>query len=231
MRYIRRYGIPRSVYLDKHSTYKSPAAPTLTEQLEGQAPQSQFERALSELGVEVIHAHSPQAKGRIERLFKTFQDRLIKEMRLAGIATLEDANRFVAGYVPIYNRRFSVQATQAADLHRPIAPGWDLNRMLCIKTERVLRKDFTVVHGRKLYQIEDSVQTKRVMVEERVNGSMQILHQGQRLRYREIATRPVKISEPVPRRLSRRGVKPAADHPWNRRILLPKEKGTGASGP
>src|SRR5574337_529375 len=93
LRYSQRHGIPLRVYVDQHSTYKSPGNPTLDEQLQGRGPQSQFERALAELGVQVLHAHSPQAKGRIERLFGTFQDRLIKELRLAGIATLPAANR------------------------------------------------------------------------------------------------------------------------------------------
>lgn len=92
-RYIRRYGIPLAVYADKHTTYHSPAEPTVEEQLAGTKPQSQFGRALSELGVELIAAHSPQAKGRVERLFQTLQDRLIKEMRLARVATVVAANR------------------------------------------------------------------------------------------------------------------------------------------
>jgi hypothetical protein len=84
------------------------------EQLAGVMPLSQFGRALGELGVELISAHSPQAKGRVERLFKTFQDRLIKEMRLADVSTLDAANRFLKGYLPIYNQRFSVQPEQPA---------------------------------------------------------------------------------------------------------------------
>jgi hypothetical protein len=85
-RYVTQYGIPLAVYADKHTTYQSPAQPTVEEQLAGVEPTSQFGRALGELGVELVAAHSPQAKGRVERLFKTFQDRLSKELRLAGIA-------------------------------------------------------------------------------------------------------------------------------------------------
>jgi hypothetical protein len=99
-RYVKQYGMPLAVYADKHTTYKSPAQPTVDEQLAGEKPQSQFERSLAELGVKMLHAHSPQAKGRIERLFSTFQDRLIKELRLAGIATLSEANRFLDTYLP-----------------------------------------------------------------------------------------------------------------------------------
>jgi hypothetical protein len=91
---VQRYGIPCSVYLDKPTTYRSPQTPTVEEQLQGrEQSQSQFQRALSELGVEVIHAHSPAAKGRIERLFQTLQDRLVKELRLAKASTLSEANQ------------------------------------------------------------------------------------------------------------------------------------------
>ncbi len=212
--YLKRYGLPLAVYADKHSTYKSPAEPTLTEQLAGQAPMSQFERVLSELGIEMIHAHSPQAKGRVERLFKTFQDRLIKEMRLAGIATIEEANRFLARYLPIYNRRFAIRPVQAADLHRPIPKGLDLKGVLCIKTERALRKDFTVVHNRTRYQIRDNLRAQRVTIEERLDGSMRITHQGRPLAWQAIGSRPVKVAEPTRVCRPRRPVKPAPDHPW-----------------
>lgn len=158
-RYIKQYGIPLAVYTDKHTTYKSPAQPTVDEQLAGEQPLSQFERSLAELGVELIHAHSPQAKGRIERLFSTFQDRLIKELRLAGIATRSAANRFLDTYLPTYNQHFAVQPAQPADLHRPRLPRGHLDRILCIKTTRVLRRDWTVAHNGHLYQIHDNVRT------------------------------------------------------------------------
>ena len=229
--YVRRYGLPLAVYADKHTTYKSPAEPTIEEQLEGQEPMSQFERAVSELGVEMIHAHSPQAKGRIERLFGSFQDRVIKEMRLAGITTMEEGNRFLVGYLPIYNRRFAIRPAQAADLHRPIPEGFDLKGVLCIKTERALRNDFTVAHDCKLYQIQDNIRAHRVTVEERLDGSMRITHQGQRLRYREITARPVKVTAPPKVRLNHPPVKPAPDHPWKKTFLLQKKKEAGVSIP
>ena len=106
-RYLRRYGIPSSVYVDQHSTYKAIQPLSLEAQLQGlQRAPSQFERALSELGVEVIHAYSPAAKGRIERLFGTLQDRLLKEMRLQGIKSQHQANTFLQHYLPQHNRRF-----------------------------------------------------------------------------------------------------------------------------
>lgn len=218
-RYVRQYGIPLAVYADKHTTYRSPAEPTLTEQLMGTAPRSQFGRALGELGVELIPAHSPQAKGRVERLFKTFQDRLIKELRLAGIATLAAANQFLETYLPRYNQRFAVQPAQAADLHRPLPAGGELDRILCIKTPRCLRKDFTIAHEGGLYQIHNHVRATHVLVEERLDGTLRMTHQGQPLRFHAIPSRPVRTAE-LPRPYgARRPVKPAADHPWRKRLL------------
>ena len=127
-RYVQQYGIPLAIYADKHTTYQSPASPSVEEQLAGVMPMSQFGRALGELGVELIPAHSPQAKGRVERLFHTVQDRVIKEMRLADVSTLEAANRFLEGSLPLYNRRFGVRPAQATDLHRPRPARRELDR-------------------------------------------------------------------------------------------------------
>ena len=217
--YVRRYGIPMSVYSDKHTTYRSSAKPTIEEQLQGVEPQSQFERALHELGVSVIHADSPQAKGRIERLFGTFQDRLIKEMRLAGVKTLEEANRFLARYLPRYNRRFCVPAAQETDLHRPIPAGMDLGGILCVKAERTLRNDFTIAYEGKLYQIEQTLRARRVKVEEHLDGTLRITHQGQPLRCHPITTRPMRPKEPAEKREEPRTPPPPARHPWRRSFL------------
>jgi len=214
-RYGTHYGMPLALYTDKHTTYKSPTAPTVEEQLAGRRPHSQFERSLAELGVAIIHAHSPQAKGRVERLFRTFQDRLIKELRLAGVATLDVANRFVATYLPIYNRRFAVPPAQAADLHRPRPASRDLDRSLGLKTTRVLRRDWTVAHHGQLYQIRDNVRATHVQVEERIDGTMRLTHHGQPLTYQAIAARPRKTARPETRRPPRQPVKPRTDHPWN----------------
>jgi hypothetical protein len=218
-RYAQRYGIPGTVYLDRHSTYKSTAKQTVEEELTDKKPQSQFERALSELGIKVIHAHSPQAKGRIERLFRTLQDRLVKEMRLAGIHTVEQANEFLKRWLPVYNRKFRVGAVGEADLHRPALPARELDKILCIKEDRTVRNDFTIAHNGKLYQIEDRVKVKKVMVEERIDGSLHITTQGQALRYREITVRPVKQeSKPRVSIQKKRGWTPPPDHPWRRPI-------------
>jgi hypothetical protein len=214
MRYVQQYGVPLAIYADKHSTYQSPAPPTVEEQLAGVKPTSQFGRALGELGVELIPAHSPQAKGRVERLFKTVQDRLVKELRLAGVSTLAAANRFLEGYLPIYNQRFAVQPAQAADLHRPRPARRDLDRSLCIKTTRGLRRDWTVAHHGHLYQVRTNVRATHVLVEECVDGTMRITHQGRPLDFHAITSRPVKAVEAKPVHPPRRPVTPRPDHPW-----------------
>jgi transposase len=213
-RYVQRYGIPLSVYLDNHSTYKSLQAPSRQEQLEGvRVTQSQFQRAMKELGVEVIHAHSPAAKGRIERLFQTFQDRLVKEMRLGQIRTLEQANAFLETYLPGYNQRFRVRAAQPADLHRRLGARQDLNTILCLKTQRHLHADHTVVHEGKRYQIQDRLRASSLMVEEHLDGSLHIRHQGRAVLYREIPPQPVTALYRCASRPRTTHI-PAANHPW-----------------
>jgi hypothetical protein len=215
-RYIRKRGLPLKVYLDKHSTYKSTAKATIEEQLEGVEPLSEFERALKELGVEVSHAHSPQAKGRIERLFRTFQDRVIKEMRLRGIKTIEKGNQFLEQYLPLYDKRFSVCPREKDDVHRPLPRGIDLDAILCMKTERTLRNDFTVAHNHKLYQIEEATKASKVIVQDRMDGSMRVTYQGRALRFREITERPLKENKQPTVTRSRKTYIPPADHPWRR---------------
>jgi transposase len=215
-RYSQKDGLPIRVYLDRHTTYKSPAKASVEDLLNDEVPLSEFERALKELGVEVIHALSPQAKGRVERLFRTLQDRLVKEMRLREIGTIEEANEFLKQYLPVYNRRFSVLPRQRLDLHRPLPKGLNLDSVLCIKTERRLRNDFTVAHNKKLYQIEDRTRASKVMVHEYINGSLRMTYRDQPLRFKEIATRPVKQEKgPVKERIRRPPI-PSANHPWRK---------------
>jgi transposase len=215
--YVGLYGLPMSVYLDRHTTYKSPRKLTEWDEVEGIESLSQFERALKELGVEVIHALSPQAKGRIERLFGVFQDRLVKEMRLRGIKTKEKANAFLEEYLPQYNERFKVCPAHEADTHVKLPRHVDLDRYLCIKTERTIRKDNTIALDGRLYQIQQR-SGKKVVVEERIDGSVRMISQGVSLKYKEITERPKK--EVVPKtdlRVYNRPPKPAKDHPWSRR--------------
>ena len=213
-RYIKRHGIPMSVYLDKHTTYKSNGKPTLEDELNDTKPLSEFERALQELGVEVIHANSPQAKGRVERFFGTLQDRLVKEMRLQGIQEIEEANKFLDHYLSWYNRRFVVKPLGKENLHRALPKGLNLDSILCMKTERAFRKDFTVAHNKKLYQIEDKVRASKVMVQERIDGSVVITYKDMPLKWREISTRPVKEKTPQIPLVYRRPYSPPKHHAW-----------------
>lgn len=177
----------------------------------------------------VLHAHSPQAKGRVERLFHTFQDRLVKEMRLAAISTLDEANRFLAGYLPRYNRRFTVPPAQPTDLHRPRPTSRDLDRSLCLKTTRVVRRDWTVAYEGCLYQIHDAIRAIQVQVEERLDGTLRITHQGRPLRFQAIAARPTPTAQQAPGSRPRRPVPPRPDHPWRKR-LLPERSPQAAAG-
>jgi hypothetical protein len=217
-RYCRLYGIPQSVYLDKHTIYKSPAEPTLEEQLAGRKPQTQFERALGELGSRVIHAHSPQAKGRVERLFRTFQDRLIKEMRLSRIRTLPEANRFLKGFLARYNRRFSRAPRQPGNLHRPVPAGEFLGRALCVKTPRVVTNDGTIQFGgRRLQLLPPGIRPlakKGVLVTVSPKGRMRVLYDGKELGYRAIPRQPKPrpAAEELPRTPRGRPIPPS--HPW-----------------
>jgi transposase len=223
-RYITQYGIPQSVYLDKHTTYKSWAKPTIAEQLADQQPLSHFEKSLAELGVEVMHANSPQAKGRVERLFRTLQDRLVREMRLGGLKSVEEANEFLRRYLPKYNRRFRKAAASTADLHRPAPPSRALDRMLCIKAERTVKNDFTIAHHGTLYQIDQATRAQKVTVEERLDGTLHITYKGQELRYRAIPGRPPKAPlEPSLRLPETHPWIPPADHPW-RKPFRPKRR-------
>ena len=224
-RYIKHYGIPKSVYLDKHTTYKSWAEPTIEEQLNDQKPMSHFEKSLAALDIEVIHANSPQAKGRVERLFKTLQDRLVREMRLQGIKSVGEANAFLTDYLPTYNRRFSKPASSESDLHRPALHSRELDRILCIKEERVVKNDFTVAHNSTLYQIEQATRAKKVTVEERLDGSLHISYKGQDLHYRKITKQPTEDTAEAPLMLQeRKAWIPPADHPWKKRFLSKRRK-------
>ena len=129
-RYIKKHGIPQSVYIDRHTTYKSTKKPSIEDELNNREPLTQVGRALEELGVRVIYAKSAPAKGRIERSFKTFQHRLVRELRLEKIRTIKDANKFLDSYLPGFNKRFSVKPLEKGNLHNPLSSGIDLDKVL-----------------------------------------------------------------------------------------------------
>jgi transposase len=192
-RYIKRYGIPQSVYLDKHTTYRSPKKPSVEDELANQKTLSQMERVFKELGVDVIHADSPQAKGRVERSFRTHQDRLVKEMELKGIKTIKDANKFLHSYyIPKHNRKFAVIAKDKANLHTSIPGHYNLDRIFSIKNKAALKNDFTIQYDNKFYQILDTIRAKEVSVEERLNDKLYIYYKDKQLSYKLIDKRPEK---------------------------------------
>ena len=218
-RYTKRKGLPYSIYIDRLKAYKGgqDGKLSLEEALEGRDRSlSQFERALEELEIKVIHAQSPQAKGRVERLFRTFQDRLIKEMRLAGVKTKEEANQFLEAYLPKYNRRFSVRAREEANLHRPALRDQEMRQILSIQEKRVVRNDGTVRHETKLYQIlNPSKHLKEVTVQERIDGKIYMVWEGKDLAYRELKEAP-RQNEAKPNKAGSKQKPniPAMSHPW-----------------
>jgi len=150
--YAEKHGLPEGLYLDKFSTYRM----NLKVAAENPDTKTQFSRVMGSLGVRLIFAQSPEAKGRVERLFKTLQDRLVKEMRLRGVDTVKEANRFIEEeFLPDFNRRFGRPGRESGDCHRPLTPDERrrLDRIFCREDERTLLNDFTVPHGGRWYQL------------------------------------------------------------------------------
>jgi hypothetical protein len=230
--YLRRYGRPVAVYADRASHFVTTRCATVEEELEGKKAQTQIARALSELGIGYIAARSPQGKGRVERSFKTCQDRLVKQLRLEGIGTIEEANGYVESvFLPWWQAHCTWEPRQPADVHRPVE-GFDLEAILSHQETRVVGKDHTVSYKTRRYQIaresiRPGLRRSRVIVEERLDGSIHLRWQGAYLKHQLLETaRPSgssvglrPSSKPDGRTLRKRRHttwKPAADHPWRR---------------
>jgi transposase len=219
-RYLGRYGRPQTLYLDRHSTYKTVREPNQEEMLRGEQAKTQFERACEELGIKVIHALSPQAKGRVERVFGTLQERLVREMRLASIQTPEEANRFLERYLVGYNERFAKAPLKAEDLHRPVPSGLVLDDILCLKEIRTILNGGLVKWRGRLLVLERPRhrligEKVVVMVDDR--GRLRLRYQTEDLAYRKVSVAPSKPAlKPVVVRVYRRRPKyvPAPTHPW-----------------
>lgn len=216
--YVRRYQMPLKLYVDRDSIYRTDREPTVAEQLAGEVPLTQFGRAMKQLGVGIQLAYSPQAKGRVERRNGLLQDRLVKELRLAGISDLERANRFLEEkFLPELNRRFCVKPAKAADVHRPVPR--DLNQRLNWEEERVVQRDWTVVWQGRWFQIGAGHESlclvgKQITVRELRDGTVQLLRAGQKLKCRELLRRPVRVAEGKASPSGKGQTKPAAEHPW-----------------
>ncbi len=150
--WVKRQGLPRSLYVDRDSIYRCEGQPSIAEQLAGKAPQTQFGRAMAALGVKLILANSPQAKGRVERMNGVLQDRLVKELRLAGISDRDGGNQFLPKYLAGLNRQFERVAASALDAHQAVPR--DLNEVLSWEEERVVQRDWTVGCEGKWYQLD-----------------------------------------------------------------------------
>jgi transposase len=175
-------GVPLALYSDRHTIFHSPREPSVIEQLANARPLTQFGRAMEELGVTIIKAYSPQAKGRIERQWGVFQDRLVVELRLAGARTLAEANRVLAGFLPGYNRRFRVAPREQAAVWRKSPPAHQLDRILCLKEQRVVGRDHVVSFDGLALQLTSgkkyfSLARQRVEVLQLRDGSVEIHHE------------------------------------------------------
>jgi hypothetical protein len=185
-RWLRRHGRPAALYTDRHSIFapqdKGKALPDAV---------TQFGRALRELDIELIGAHSPQAKGRIERSFGTAQDRWVKELRLAGVTDGVGANAVLERLLPAHNRRFSKPARQQGDAHRPLGPGHDLEAIRSIQEQRVVANDYTIRLHNRFYQLLPPLwpgeKGGKVVIELRLDGKRAIRFRGKYLRYLEVA--------------------------------------------
>lgn len=226
--YLMAQGKPRCIYLDKFSTYK------MNHKIAMENPdlKTQFQRVCQTLGIELIFANSPQAKGRVERLFGTLQDRLVKELRLQRIATNEKANLFLhTTYLPKFNRQFAVQPESSVNLHRPLTKNEKkhLDSIFARHTERTVQNDFTFSFNSQWYQLTATQavvvrKKERVTVESWLDGTIHIRLRGKELNYIVLPHRPKKATETTPWVLAqtpeRVPNKPAADHPWKRTFLL-----------
>ncbi|MGH7411798.1 MAG: ISNCY family transposase [Candidatus Methylomirabilis sp.] len=178
-------GLPQAIYADRHSIFWTDREPTLEEQLAGRRPRTQVGRALDELGITLIHAGSPQAKGRVERLWGTFQDRLVSELRLAGATTRLEAQAVLACFLPQYNRRFAKAAAEATPAWRGVERT-RLAHSLCFKYRRVVAKDNTVAFQGAVLPLPKrspfvSWAHKTVAVHVLLDGSVEIFLQNDRL--------------------------------------------------
>jgi len=199
--YIERYGIPRALYVDKDAVYVTDREPTIEEDLAGAKPLTQFGRAARKLGIEIITANSPQAKGRVERKHGVCQDRLVKELRLEGISTIERGNDLLGrSFLDDLNRRFAIDPRSDTDLHRPVPSGMDMRKVFCREEERSVDNDWTVRHHGRVFQISKRSRTmpparKKVTVQEWLDGSIHFIYRDREVAHEEITA---KVGSPPP---------------------------------
>jgi transposase len=222
--WVERYGVPLALYVDWKNLYKRAATPR--ERLRGEEPITQFGRMCAKLGIEIIAASSPQAKGRVERIHGTHQDRLVKKLRRKEIGSHEHANVYLEReYLPEHNRRFARVAAKAEDYHRRAPRAAELDRIFRLESERTISEDWVVRCDNRFFQIEQgrhyAPAQSKVLVCEGRHGSVSIEYRGRALRWQEIAApaRPSvaesaeRITKSSAPRMKPKWV-PAAGHPW-----------------
>ncbi len=225
--HLNTYGIPGSYYSDKHSIFK-------VNKLSLEEPETQFERACKTLGIKGLCANTPQAKGRVERVNQTLQDRLVKEMRLAGINTLEQGNEFLKTYIPLHNQLFAIEPQNSQEAHLANIPDENtLSHILSIQSKRKLSKSLELSFNNTLYQILNEgkgrrLQQSTITVCERLDGTIELLHNKRRLEYKTIAlknkAKPIldeKTLNPYLDQIRhfKQPAKPANNHPWRKPCL------------
>ncbi len=220
--WVKKHRLPASLYVDRDSIYRCEGEPSIAEQLAGRKPQTQFGRAMEQLGVELILANSPQAKGRVERMNGVLQDRLVKELRLAGIQDIERANRFLDGkFLPAFNRQFVREAASPLDAHR--AAPRNLKEVLSWEEERVVQGDWTVACEGQRYQLDRqheplSLVRRKVIVRTLRNGQVQLVYRGKPLKWRVLPAEAVRKKPPAKKvsvgKTKTAAKPPAKNHPW-----------------
>ena len=218
-RYMARHGKPATFYSDKNSIFKVNIKNALTG-----SGMTQFGRAMKELDIEIICANTPQAKGRVERTIQILQDRLVKEMRLRDISSIEAANEYVTEFMKDYNARFSEEPRSSHDMHRTLLPTEDLERVFTLQEQRTLSKNLTLQYKKVIYQIQTprpsyAMRKASVTVCERENDQIEILYKGHPLDYTIFRNQHRQADEVNSKSIDsklKKLHKPAKDHPWRR---------------
>jgi len=221
--WMEKYGVPQALYTDWKNVYVR--EPTEKELLHGTPSLTQFGRMCGHLGIKIIAAGSPEAKGRVERNHGTHQDRLVKKLRRKKIATHEAVNQYLEQeYCDDHNRRFAIDALSEVDHHLPAPRAKRLHEIFRLETDRVLGNDWVVRHENRFYQVEGQSRRyapakSKVTVCEWEDGSMEIHYRGQKLIWNEIQERPIKQEAAAPSERRKISTPPTAkmpDHPWRR---------------
>jgi len=235
--WIERYGVPLALYVDWKNLYQRPATPG--ERLRGEEPITQFGRMGAKLGIELIAANSPQAKGRVERVHGTHQDRLVKKLRRQEISSSEHANVYLEReYLPEHNRRFARAAARPENYHRRAPRAAELDRILRLESERTVSEDWVVRYENRLFQLEPQSRhyapaKSKLLVCEGRHGRIAIEYRGRALRWQEIPAParpgvldagPTREPQHVPVATAKRKWVPPAEHPWRQAIRREVQK-------